>query len=291
MNNTIQTIGLVAVMFLFAVAANAKESAVPGTEEFGLTPKQLVQSIEKVEMLISQCMRARGFQYIAVDYRTVRKGMSADKSMPGLSEAEFIDRYGFGVATMYTGCPPQLTKGYSPAKVGLGERNIQLFENLSPADQLAYNRSLLGEFHDATFAVGLETENFSRTGGCTRKAIEQVFTPEQLKASYYNPKDALINKDPRMKAALRQYAARMREAGYDYNHPDEVETDIRDRLAALTENGTIGVEAMPPEKRIALEELRAYEWNVAKLNFDLQVELFDPVEAKIEKEMYARKVN
>ena len=29
----------------------------PGTEEFGLTRKELVQAIEKVEALIAQCMR------------------------------------------------------------------------------------------------------------------------------------------------------------------------------------------------------------------------------------------
>ena len=68
---------------------------------------------------------------------------------------------------------------------------MQIFQKLSPADQVAYNRALLGENSDATFAVGLELENFSRCGGCTLKAIEQVFKPEQLKGTYYNPKDAL----------------------------------------------------------------------------------------------------
>ncbi len=224
-----------------------------------------------------------GFQYFAVDYLTVRKGMSADKNMPGISEEEFIDSYGFGISTMYTGRPPQLTTGYSPAREGLGDRNIQIFENLSPADQVAYNRVLFSQNTEATFAVGLETENFSRTGGCTRKAIEQVFAPEQLKATYYNPKDALINKDPRMKAALRKYAAKMRAAGYDYNHPDEVEPDIRDRLAAFTQNGTIRVEEMSPAQRDALKKLHTYELNVAKTNYELQGRDFDPVEEEIEK--------
>lgn len=281
---------ITATILVLAGSVGAQAPAEPGTEEFGLTPRQLVQSIEKVEGLIAQCMREQGFQYIAVDYQTVRKGMSADKTMPGLSEQEFIDRYGFGLATMYTGKPPQLSSGYSPARVGLGERNVQIFRSLSPADQVAYNRALLGENTDATFAVGLETENFSRTGGCTREAIEQVFKPEQLKATYYNPKDALINKDPRMKAALREYAAKMREAGFDYNHPDDVEPDIRKRLAAITDGGSIPVEKLSYEKRIALEKLKAYEWNVARINFELQEEIFDPVEAEIEREMYPRKV-
>jgi hypothetical protein len=286
----IQAIGTIVVFVLFAVSAGAQDPATPGTEEFGLTPKQLVQYIEKVEALISKCMRDQGFQYIAADYITVRRGMGADKNMPGISEEEFIGKYGFGLSTMYTGQPPQLATGYNPAKVGLGQRNIDIYKNLSAADQVAYNRALLGENTDATFAVGLETENFSRTGGCTRQAIEQVFKPDQLKATYYNPKDALINKDPRMKGALRYYASEMRKAGFNYNHPDEVEPDIRERLAALTGGGTITVEKMSPEQRAALKELQNYERRVAAKNFQLAEELFDPVEAKIEEEMYPRKV-
>ncbi|MDI6777218.1 MAG: hypothetical protein QMD03_08310 [Syntrophales bacterium] len=282
------------IMFVLAGIAGAapkeKSPAGPGTEEFGLTPKELVQAIKRVETLISKCMREQGFEYIAVDYETVRRGMAADKNMPGLSEEEFINKYGFGIATVYTGRPPQLSTGYCPAKVSLGKQNIQIFKKLSPADQVAYNRALFGENTDVTFAVGLEIEDFSRTGGCTRKAIEQVFKPEQLKATYYNPKDALINKDPRTKAALRKYVAKMREAGFDYKHPDEIEPDIRKRLAAITNDGTIPVEKLPYEKRIALEKLKTYEWNVAKSNFELEKKIFDPVEAEIEREMYSRKI-
>lgn len=288
MKNMIQAV-MTAGAMLFSIGSASAQG--PGTEEFGLTTKQLVQNVEKVEALIAKCMREQGFEYVPADYITVRKGMAADKSMPGVSEEEFIGKYGFGVSTMYTGQPPQLAAGYNPGKEGLGERNVQIYKNLSPADQAAYNRALFGENTDATFAVGLETENFSRSSGCTRQAIEQVFEPEKLKASYYNPKDALINKDPRMKAALRKYAAEMRGDGFDYNHPDEVETDIRERLAALTSGGTILVEQMSPEQRAALEKLQDYERRVAAKNLKLQEELFDPVEEKIEKEMFARKLH
>jgi hypothetical protein len=290
MRNMIQAVGTIVLIVLFAGSACAQTQGSPGTEEFGLTPRQLVQSVEKVEALISRCMRDQGFQYIAVDYITVRNGMAADKNIPGLSEEEFINKYGFGVSTMYTGHPPQLATGYSPAKEGLGERNIRIYKNLSPPDQVAYNRALLGENTDATFAVGLETENFSRTGGCTRKAIEQVFGPKQLRATYYNPKDALINKDPRMKAALRTYAREMRKAGFNYNHPDEAEPDIRERLAALTSGGRVLVEKMSPEQLAALKKLQDYERRVAVMNFKLAKKLFDPVEEKIQREMYPRKV-
>ncbi len=252
--------------------------------------KELVQSVEKVEGLIAQCMNKQGFNYTAADFKTVHHGMIADKSMPGMDEEEFANQYGFGVSTLYTGLAPQLVEGYSPGRVGLGEQNVEVFKKLSPADQAAYNRALLGENTDATFAVALEAENFSRCGGCTLKAIQQVFAPDQLKATYYNPKDAIINKDPRMKAALRKYSDQMRAAGFDYNHPDQVEPDIRERLAAITGGELIPVEKMTSEQKAALKKLQEHERRVGALSCKLQKQLFDPVEEQIEKEMYARPV-
>jgi len=277
------------VLACLAGAAAAQAPAGMGTEEFGLSPKQLVEAIEKVEGLVAKCMREQGFEYVAVDYQTVRKGMDADKSMPGVGEKEFIRKFGFGLATTYTGEPPQLATGYSPGRVGLGKQNVHIFKNLAPADRVAYNRALLGENTGATFAVSLEIENFALTGGCTRKAVAQVFKPDQLAATYYNPKDAQINKDPRMKAALRKYAADMRKAGFAYDHPDEVEHDIRKRLAALTNGGTILVDQMTPAQQASLKELQDYERRVAVKNFQLQEDVIEPVADKIEREMFARR--
>lgn len=261
-----------------------------GTKEFGLTSKQLVQNIENVEAFIAKCMSANGFEYIPVDFITIKRGMGADKSLPGVSEEDFHADYGFGVSTLYTGLPPQLNTGYSPGKVGLGEQNIQTYSNLSPADQVSYNRTLFGENAEATFAVGLETEDFSRCGGCTREAIEQVFEPDQLKATYYNPLDAFINDDPRMKEALRKFAEEIRKKGFNYNHPDEVETDIRERLNGITGGELVPVDQMTPEQQAALKDLQDYERRVAVVTFQLAEEIFDPVEEKIEKELFAREV-
>jgi hypothetical protein len=280
------------VMLLFAGIAGAVGSRAPtglGTEEFGMTQKVLVQSIEKVEALISKCMAEQGFQYVAADHNTVSAGMSADKKLPGLSEEQFIAQHGFGVSTMYTGLPPQLATGYSPAKLGLGERNVQIFKSLSPADQAAYNRALFGENTGAAFAVALETENFSLCGGCTQKAIQQVFNTEQLKPAYYNPKDALVNQHPRMKAALRDYAREMKKAGFDYSHPDEVEADIRARLNSLTNGGKIPVEKMTPDQRAALAKLQEYERRAALKSHKLAEKLIVPTEEKIHEEMFSRK--
>ena len=277
-----------------AAPASATPTATPtatlGSEEFGLTPRQLVQSIEKVEAEITRCMRAQGFEYVAVDYETVRKGMNSDKTLPGLTRPEFISKYGMGITTLYTGRAPQLETGYSPGRVGLGERNVAIFNGLRPANQVAYNRALFGANPDATFAVTLEQENFTRTAGCTRNGVQTAFTPEQLNVSYYNPKDALINKDPRMKAVLRQYAQQMRKLGFDYAHPDDVAPDLRKRLDALTQGQSIPTEKMSPEQMKALKALQDYERRVSNKHYDLLDNLFDPVEEQIAKEMFARPV-
>jgi hypothetical protein len=281
--------GLFAVLLAPAIAAAQPQPSL-GTEEFGMSQRELVQAIEKTEQLIVRCMNEQGFQYVAADYNTVRQGMTADKNIPGQSEEDFISQYGFGVSTFYTGLPPQLSTGYNPARIGLGERNVQFFRALSPADQVAYNRALLGEDWNATFAIALETEDLSRTGGCTRKALETVFKPDQMQASYYNPQDALIRKDPRMRSALGVWQREMKKAGFDYSHPDDIEPDLRNRLSALTQGGTLLIEKMSPDQKAALKKLQDFERAVAVKSFKLQEEVLDPVEERIQRELFTRKV-
>lgn len=278
------------VVVLFLGGGAGAEQGTPGQAEFGLTERELVQHVEKVEALIARCMRAQGFEYVAVDADTVRRGMQADKSLPGLEEKDFVAKYGFGISTHYTGKAPQLATGYSPGRIGLGRRNVQIYQGLSPADQVAYSRALFGLHSDATFAIALDAEDFSRCGGCTLEALEQVFDPEQLKASYYNPKDALIARDPRMKAALREYRAKMREAGFDVDDPEELEVEIRARLDAITEGGSIPFEELSPDKLAALKELQDYERLLAVKSFELEVVLLDPVEESVARELFARRV-
>jgi len=264
------------------------QDSLPGTEEFGLSKEGLVTSIEAVESLIATCMNDAGFEYIAVDYATVRKGMVSDKSLPGLSEEKYIDQFGYGISTLYTGLPPQLADAATPATIGLGEQNLQIFNSLSAADQVAYNRTLFGENTDATFAVTLEAEDFSQTGGCTRTAIEQVFNLEELSTTYYNPLDALVDQDPRMIAALAEFADCVRVAGFNYNHPFEIEVDLKKRLHAIT--GGAPVETLSAEAQAALTELQGEERAVAVVATECEARIIEPVAEQILRELYAAPV-
>jgi hypothetical protein len=258
---------------------------IPGKEEYGMTMKELFTAIENVESEISKCMSAAGFEYVAADYNTVRRGMTSDKSLPGMTEGQFIDQYGYGISTLYTGQAPQLSELRTPAQLGLGEQNIQIFMNLSPADQVAYSHTLFGEHADATFAVALETEDFSRTGGCTRSAIEKFFTPEQMNATFLNPFDALVEKDPRMAAANTEYAGCLRAAGFEYKYERDIEPDLRQKLDTIT--GGQPLEALSSEARSALTDLQNYERSLASVATDCERKHLDPVADQVERELYA----
>jgi hypothetical protein len=280
---------LIIFLLVFLTACGPRSTAptspIPGKEEYGMTMKELFSAIENVETEISKCMSAAGFEYVAADYNTVRRGMTSDKSLPGMAESQFIDQYGYGISTLYTGLAPQLSELRTPAQIGLGEQNVQIFTSLSPADQVAYSHSLFGEHADATFAVALETEDFSRTGGCTRSAIEKFFTPEQMNATFLNPFDVLVEKDPRMAAANTEYASCLRSAGFEYNHERDIEPDLRKKLDTIT--GGQPLEALSSDAQSALTDLQNYERSLASAATDCERKHLDPVADQVERELYA----
>ena len=280
---------LIIFLLIFLTACSRSPSTspagpIPGKEEFGMTMQELFTAIQNVEAEIGKCMSEAGFEYVAVDYNTVRRGMTSDKSLPGMSEEEFIDRYGYGISTLYTGQAPQLSELRTPAQIGLGEQNVKIFQSLSPADRVAYSHSLFGEHPDATFAVALETEDFSRTGGCTRKAIEKYFTPEQLSATFLNPFDALVEKDPRMAAANGKYVDCLHAAGFEYSHERDIEPDLRKKLDTIT--GGQSLEALSSDAMSALTNLQNYERALASAATRCEGQYLDPVADQVERELY-----
>src|SRR5262245_66426627 len=84
MKETIYAGLLAALLAPATAAAQVQPQPGLGTEEFGMSPRELVQAIEKTEELIARCMREQGFQYIAVDYNTGRDGKAAETRLTGL---------------------------------------------------------------------------------------------------------------------------------------------------------------------------------------------------------------
>jgi len=87
-----------------------------------------------------------------------------------------------------------------------------------------------------------------------------------------------------MIAALREFADCVREAGFSYNHPDEIEADIKNRLDGLTRD--LPLEALSPDARAALTELQGEERAVAVVATECEADLLEPVAVQIERELY-----
>ena len=267
--------GLVSAAEASRAAAAANQGREFGGEEFGLSSKQLVERSEAVESKIGECMADAGFEYSPVDFTTIRSAMSSDKSAPGLSRQEFVERYGFGISTQFD--KPMV-------ELSLGGQNQRVIDSLGEADRVAYLRTLFGEHTDATYAAGLETEDFSRAGGCTRTAIEQYFTTEEMSASYFNPGDALIEANPRAVQAISDWYDCMVEGGVDrYLHPDDVEADFQRRLDVLAD----GID--PAELTgSSIAALQADELAVAAVFTRCENDVLDPVMNIVEEEFYGR---
>jgi len=260
-----------------AQSQQSKSSGDPqvGVEEFGMTDENLVNSIERAESLISSCMTEAGFEYVPIDPVTFRGAMDALTSAPGLTDAEFVAQYGYGISSL----PP--TQAF-----GAGEENTRIYEQLSPSDQVAYKRTLWGDNIEATFVIMLENEDFSGAGGCTKKAIDQVFTAEQRNANYVNPFDAQVQQDSRMVDALEKWSGCMRDAGYDYENPDDAERYVTDRLNAIAKGAD--PRTLTGSEKAALTQLQGEERAIAQADNDCFEQHVTDVERQVERDISGR---
>jgi hypothetical protein len=256
------------------------KAELPGIKEFGLTEEQFVEHVERTQALIAKCMTEAGFEYVPVDVRTVEAAQARVRTDPGYTRRTYKERWGLAVTTRFD----------NPVRdIGLGP-NLAIWKRLPKADQEAYSRTLWGEDPNADFVFTLDEEDFSDTGGCTRKAVEQVFTAEQLKGTYVNPKDVLVDSDPRIVAAERNWSACMRGHGYDYREDqDEIIDEYGERLDELLDGDDPA--RLTGARAAALRELQQEEIAVSLADLDCQVKHTDQVYRQVEIEVYGQPVS
>jgi hypothetical protein len=246
-----------------------------GKEEFGTTEEQLVNNIENTEASIAACMDAAGFEYVPIDPVTFRDAMASLAAVPGLSDEEFVTQYGYGFSTL----PPLQS-------FGAGEENARIVAALSEQDKVAYERELWGENTEATFVFMLENEDFEGAGGCTKTAIDEVFTEEQRNPNFQNPFDVLVEQDPRYQAAIEDWSACMSEAGYDYESPEDAEDELLERYNDLTKG--LPPETLTGSDQQALTELQGEERAIAGADLVCAEEHLIPVEEQVERDISGR---
>jgi hypothetical protein len=280
-----RTICIAAVALTATAAGCGSGAASPGSvagkaasaapEEFGLSPTELAARIDKTEGLIAKCMTDAGFQYIALDYVTIKQAMNSDQTARGVSSDEYVKQFGLGITTQFD----QPIVAFGP-----GPQNSAYLDGLPSADKIAFQRSLWGESPGWNHARALEAEDFSQTGGCTRSAAEQTYTPTEISGSYVNPADVRLEQDPRMIAAIKKWSECMRADGYQYDTPTQVEDDLHERLAAIVQGQDPATLTGPALD--SLHELQGEELAIAALLTSCEDEHITPVQAAIEAEVY-----
>ena len=252
-----------------------------GIREFGLTDQEFASHVEAVQAAIAQCMAEAGFEYVPADVETIELAQSAVRTEPGMDREEYKKQWGYGISTRFDN---------RVKEIELGSQNLAIFESLPEADQDAYERTLYGEDPDATFAFAFDEEDFSGTGGCTREAVEQVFTTEQLKETYTNPKDILVEADPRVVEADANWVACMQDAGYDgYLDQDDIIDEFEERFDALTEgeDPTTLTGAQAEE----LKQMQAEEIAISLVDLECQLKYLDSVIREVEIELFGHPVS
>lgn len=253
-----------------ALTTNFVGNEAKGPGEFGLTEAEISRRFDATEGLIGQCMTAAGFEYFPVDRATARAALD-----------EFQKQFGFGITTRYAGSATQST-------LSLGKRNDQYRAGLATADGVAYERALYGEHPDEPFVLALDQEDLSQVGGCTRAAVQLIFT-KQLGASFVNSAnlfEARVNADPRVIAANKDWSSCMRQAGYPYNNPGEIDADLVAKLDKLT--GGAALDSLSDAAKTALTELQGEEKALAALDQDCDLRYVADVKTKVETELQAK---
>jgi hypothetical protein len=253
----------------------------PGVKEFGLTEEEFSAAVEKTQSLMASCMREAGFEYVPVDVQTIELAQKYVRSDPNISRHDYHAKWGYGETTRFD--EPQAT-------VGLGPQNLRIVNALPETDREAYERTLYGEDRHADFVWTLDEEDFSSTGGCTRKAVAAVFKPSQVDGTFVNPKDELIDSDKRIIEGQRKWSQCMRGHGYNYREDqDEIIDEYAEHLEELA--GDEDPTALTGEKAAELRKLQAEEVAVSLADLDCEIKHTDAVYRTVEIEVYGQPVS
>jgi hypothetical protein len=218
----------IALATAIAIGACGDEGTAPADrppvdieDQLGFDQAGIIARQSRVEAAIQVCMRNEGFEYVPVDPLAQREAVLGSSR---LRDEEFLQQFGYGISTLW---------GRAQVEADPNER---LRLALSPAERKVYDRVLWGENAGATFTAAVDSGNFEELGGCTRKATEAVFGGAQVLTEIQGKLDALeerILQDQRMVRAIESWSRCMAEAGYQYDEPEAIDSDLFERMEKL----------------------------------------------------------
>ncbi len=248
----------------------------PVEDQLGFDSAGIMARQSRVEASIRDCMKAQGFDYVPVDPYAQRAAVTGASR---LSDEEFLRQFGYGISTLWG-------RGGQQA-----DPNERIRRSLGPADRAAYERTLWGENPGSTFAAAVDSGDFTKLGGCTRRATQAVFGGAQVLTQLQGRLDQLddrILEDQRMVRALEKWTACMAKAGYHYEDPDEIDGELTKQMEQIVgpvagpfATGPPAGERAQPYDHAALTALQRDEVATARADFDCERRYITPVESVV----------
>jgi hypothetical protein len=117
--------------------------------------------------------------------------------------------------------------------------------------------------------------------------VSQVFTKEQVRGDYVNPKDILIDEDPRIVAAEDAWLKCMKdlgwETGYDYADQDDIMAEFEKRFEKLV--GDDDPRTLTGPRLQQLKEMQREEIAISLADLKCQIRHTDHVYRQVETEV------
>jgi hypothetical protein len=257
-------------------ASSKRQASGPVEDQLGFDTAGIMARQSRVEADIRECMKAQGFDYVPIDPFAQRAAVTG---VSRLSDEDFLEQFGYGISTLWG-------RGGSQA-----DPNQRLRAGLSAADRRAYDRALWGDNPGATFQAAVDSGDFTKLGGCTRKATEAVFGGAQVLTQLQGKLDQLderILEDQRMVRANERWTACMAKAGYRYEDPDEIDSDLTKRMERIVgpipgpfATGPASGHKPVPYDHAALAKLQRDEVAIARADYACERKEITPVESKV----------
>jgi hypothetical protein len=243
-------------------------------DQLGFSESGVIERQTRVEGVIQACMKAQGFDYVPVDPLAQRAALTGKARM---TDDEFLEQFGYGISTLFG-------RGETEA-----DPNDRIRKTLSPADRAAYDRTLWGENPGLTFSEAIDSDAATELGGCTRQATEEVFGGATVLARIQGKFDELeerITQDQRMVRAVEKWSKCMADKGYQYDEPEEIDTDLIRRFKAIMGAAVQPGATAPPTRgttydRAALAALQREEVKIANADLACEKEHITPVELEV----------
>ncbi len=260
---------------------------IPGYPEFNESSAEqdALRQEREVQDKIAACMAAEGFEYIPYIPNEDESGYM----MVG-SQEEWVEQYGFGIATMMLEDQREYDEEAMAAEMAKDPNNA-IVDAMSASEQNAYYTALYGEqplyeeYEESGDVVATTTMAAITPSGCQSMAYEEVYDQGAV-GEFYELFGAQmmdvysgIESDPKIVTLNGEWSSCMANQGYDFATESDAQIHIMRRLEEvgaitdldISENGWgYGSEGFEPGSatEAAVREIATEELVIAKASLE-----------------------